>query len=206
VFPSSRFLRAWPRPIATKRPRSPFPPFPLVPSRHAARHVSHVLSAVIDLSQQIRRYRALVASICTYRTAPPPAQRAGRCTPSGVIKEHIFPSLSDFDLIFIAPRRGRARRRDRGPFGRNITQFLRLIRTFKAVNEDWPHIPSARSLLPHPPLRPFGRAGFCVLPVRSGTRVRACVRADTSRALHAAGALMAQIILHPERILLYYYY
>jgi len=101
---------------------------------------------------------------------------AGRGGTSGVIKEHIFPSLSDFDLIFIALRRRRARRRVRRPFGRNLTQFLRLIRTFKAVNEDWPHIPSARSLPPPPLVLPPSVVRASVFRL-CFARARACARA-----------------------------
>lgn len=74
----------------------------------------------------------------------------GRDYALDIIKEYVFPSLSHFDLIFIVLRWKQARRRVRA--GRaEFNAILRLIRTFKAVNEDWPHVPSARPL---PPPRP----------------------------------------------------
>lgn len=86
---------------------------------------------------------------------------------SDVIKEHIFPSLSHFDLIFIVLARRQARRRVRVARP-EFNAILRLIRTFKAVNEDWPHVPSARSLSPHRP------ASSYALPLRVA-RICVCI-------------------------------
>lgn len=145
----------------------------------------HILPAIIDLSQQIRRYCARRSS-----TLIAPARRgaggasqlstAGPCT-SGVIKEHIFPSLSDFDLIFIALRREQARRAaGPGTVRAEFNAILRLIRTFKAVNEDWPHVPSASN--PFSSLRLLDDPVYA-LPPRAAPlgRARTCSRKPVPR-------------------------
>lgn len=124
---------------------------------------------------------------------------------SDVIKEHIFPSLSHFDLIFIVLARRQARRRVRVARP-EFNAILRLIRTFKAVNEDWPHVPSARSLSLH---RPASSYALSLFVLHAFVSVYVClymcvcvyVRALENvlvRDVHAAGALMVQ---HAKRIL-----
>ena len=66
-----------------------------------------------------------------------------------VIKKYVFPSLSHFDLIFIVLRWEQVRRMVRAVRA-EFNAILRLIRTFKAVNEDWPHVPSSSSPRPAP--------------------------------------------------------
>lgn len=97
-------------------------------------------------------------------------------------------------------RRGQACRRVRTARA-EFNAILRLIRTFKAVNEDWPHVPSARPLPPLRPARSYAR------PLRVSLHSCVCARVrDLENVLvpgvHAAGALMAR---HAKRILLYYY-
>ena len=72
--------------------------------------------------------------------------------------------------------------------------ILRLIRTFKAVNEDWPHVPSSSSPRPAPSYAHPLHVHMCA-------RVRD-FESVLVPSVHAAGALMAQ---HAKRILLYYY-
>lgn len=118
-----------------------------------------------------------------------------------VIKEYIFPSLSHFDLIFIVLRREQARRRVRAARA-EFNAILRLIRTFKAVNEDWPHVPSARPL-PPPLVPPLPLTLFLfVFSALVYARAYATSKMCWYRGVHAAGALMVQ---HAKRILLYYY-
>lgn len=83
--------------------------------------------------------------------------------------------------------------------------ILRLIRTFKAVNEDWPHVPSARPLSPHRACSllcsPSSCCAHLCMGIRTCVHVRMYVRNLENvlvRDIHAAGALMVQ---HAKRIL-----
>lgn len=97
-----------------------------------------------------------------------------------IIKEYVFPSLSHFDLIFIALRREQARRRVRA--GRaEFNAILRLIRTFKAVNEDWPHVPSARPLPPLALMLLLVFSASVCMCMRARARTRPRKRAGTGR-------------------------
>lgn len=87
--------------------------------------------------------------------------------------------------------------------------ILRLIRTFKAVNEDWPHVPSALVLFL--PATTFALTLFLPRVLRSYSRVCVCASVRSRKRaryvctyVHAAAgaALMAQ---HAKRILLYYH-
>lgn len=76
--------------------------------------------------------------------------------------------------------RGEQARRRVGTARAEFNAILRLIRTFKAVNEDWPHVPSAH------PLSPFGPPALTLVPrVRVYVRVCSCERVCTDTRAYA---------------------